>query len=88
MSATKHSVLVLHACNPHHQQHKEYYDRRWASYGFHMDSSGLEMWLVLKDSKNVWNSETINSIINNEEEDIPTPATGNKRQHDDEDDDG
>ena len=37
-----------------------------------------------------WNSETIDNIINNEEEAAPAPVNGDKRQHaddDDEDDD-
>ena len=41
-------------------------------------------------NKDLWNSETIDNIINNEEEDAPAPVIGDKRQHaddDDEDDD-
>ena len=41
-------------------------------------------------NKDLWNSETIDNIINNEEGDAPAPVIGDKRQladDDDEDDD-
>ena len=57
----------------------------------HIDPSTLEMWLRLKNNKDLWNSETIDDIINDEEGDAPAPVIGDKRQHhaddDDEDDD-
>ena len=37
-------------------------------------------------NKDLWNSETIDNIINNEEEDAPAPVIGDKRQHTDDDD--
>ena len=52
----------------------------------HMDPSTLEMWLILEKNKDIWNSKTIDDIINNEEEDAPAPVIGDKHQHADEDD--
>ena len=52
-----------------------------------MDPSTLEMWLILKNNKYLLNSGTIDDIINNEEEDVRAPVIGDKRQHDDGEDD-
>ena len=51
----------------------------------HMDPTTLEMWLLLKNNKDLWNAETVDGIINKEQDESTTPLTGNKRQHDSED---
>ena len=44
--------------------------------------------LILKNNKDLWNSETIDDIINNnEEKDALAPVVDDKRQRDDENDD-
>ena len=49
----------------------------------HMDPSTLEMFLILKYNKDLWNARTIDMIINRDE----APISGQKRvQSDDEDD--
>ena len=48
------------------------------------------VWYWKKYNEDLWNSETIDDIINDEEGDAPAPVVGDKRQHvddDDEDDD-
>ena len=57
-----------------------------------MDPSTLEMWLILKNNKDIWNAKTIDDIINQDEGVAPeqapaTPVIGQKRQHDKDDDD-
>ena len=41
---------------------------------------------MLKNNNDLWNSETIDDIINDEERYAPAPVIGDKRQHTDDDD--
>ena len=51
----------------------------------HMDPTTLEMWLLLKNNKDLWNAETVDNVINKGQDESTTPLSGNKRQHDSED---
>ena len=54
----------------------------------HMDPSTLDMLLVLKNNKELWNAQTIDDILNKEEQNTIRATIGSKRPHSDDEDDG
>lgn len=54
----------------------------------HMDPSTLDMLLFLKNNKDLWNAQTIDEILNKEASAAAPATIGNKRPHDDDDEEG